>query len=64
MIKTKTMTKNSLLLSLLFTITSCQFSRGAKQDMNTGLSPSYNGFAPEDIYLADARGNKITMATR
>ena len=54
------MTKNSLLLlSLLFAITSCQFSKGVKKDLNTGLATSYNGFAIDDIYLGDASGNRL-----
>ena len=64
------MTKSSLLFtSLLFAIISCQFSKGVKKDLNTGLSTSYNGFTLEDIYLADASGNrlpnnKITMGSK
>lgn len=70
MVKTKTMTKHSLLLlSLLFVITSCQFSKGVKKDLNTGLSASYNGFAIDDIFLADGdktrlSNNKIILGTK
>ena len=70
MVKSKTMTKHSLLLlSLLFVITSCQFSKGVKKDLNTGLSASYNGFTLDDIFLADGdknrlRNNKITLGTK
>jgi len=60
MIKTKTMTKYPLLLlSLSLVITSCQFSKGVKKDLNTGLSASYNGFSLDDIYLADENGNRL-----
>jgi hypothetical protein len=70
MVKPKTMTKHSLLLlSLLFVITSCQFSKGVKKDLNTGLSASYNGFTIDDIFLADGdknrlSNNKITLGTK
>lgn len=70
MIKTKTMTKYPLLLlSLSLVITSCQFSKGVKKDLNTGLSASYNGFALDDIYLADENrnrlgDNKITLGSK
>jgi hypothetical protein len=48
---------------------SCQFSKGVKKDLNTGLSASYNGFAIDDIFLADGDknrliNNKITLGTK
>ena len=48
---------------------SCQFSKGVKKDLTTGLSASYNGFALDDIYLADENknrlsSNKIQMGTK
>ena len=48
---------------------SCQFSKGVKKDLNTGLSASYNEFAVDDIYLADEKqsrlnDNKISMGSR
>ena len=49
-----------LLLFLSLVICSCQFSKGVKKDLNTGLSASYNGFAIDDIYLADENGNRLT----
>ena len=64
------MSKHSLLLfSLLLAIASCNFSKGVKKDLTTGLSTSYNGFAVDDIYLADANGNrlpnnKVAMGTK
>lgn len=39
---------------------SCQFSKGVKKDLNTGLSASYNGFALDDIYLADENKNRLS----
>ena len=58
-----------LLISSLFFLSSCQFSKGVKKDLNTGLSASYNGFAIDDIYLADENGkrfsnNKITLGSK
>lgn len=47
--------KNKLIfaiaLSSIFLTTSCQFSKGFKQDLKTGLKVSYNGFAIEEAYL-------------
>lgn len=48
-----------LLIISLFVLSSCQFSKGVKKDLNTGLSASYNGFALDDIYLADENGNRL-----
>jgi hypothetical protein len=48
------------LITLLLVISSCQFSKGVKKDLTTGLSASYNGFAIEDIYLADETGSRLT----
>ena len=48
-----------LLINALFVVSSCQFSKGVKKDLNTGLSTSYNGFALDDIYLADENGNRL-----
>ena len=61
---------HSLILIFISLITiSCQFSKGVKKDLNTGLSASYNGFALDDIYLADENknrlsSNKIQMGTK
>lgn len=46
-------------LSLLM-LSSCNFSKGVKKDLNTGLTASYNGAALEDIYLADSSENKLS----
>ncbi|MDP3312747.1 hypothetical protein [Lutibacter sp.] len=48
---------------------SCQYSKGVKIDLATGLSTSYNGLTIDDIYLADENGNrlgdnKITMGSK
>lgn len=47
----------------LLTLSSCNFSKGVKKDFITGLSASYNGFGLEDIYLADAGGNRLNSNT-
>lgn len=36
------------------------FSKGVKKDLNTGLTSTYNGFAVDDIYLTDDKGNKLS----
>ena len=48
-----------LLISTLFVLSSCQFSKGVKKDLCTGLSASYNGFTLDDIYLANENGNRL-----
>jgi hypothetical protein len=45
---------------LLASLNSCNFSKGVKKDLNTGLSAVYNGLALEDIYLTDDKGNRLT----
>ena len=47
------------LLSICFVLISCQFSKGVKKDLNTGLSASYNGLAVDDIFLTDENGNRL-----
>ena len=51
---------NILLLAfyslLLF---SCQYSKGVKKDLATGLTANYNGFSIDDIYLSDAEGTRV-----
>lgn len=47
----------------LFSISACNFSKGVKKDLGTGLSSSYNGFAVDDIYLTDADGNRLAGNT-
>jgi len=59
-----------MLLALFITISfSCNYSKGVKKDLSTGLSASYNGFTIDDIYLADAsetrlNNNKISLGTK
>ena len=54
--------KNSrLFVLIIFTLVSaCNFSKGVKIDVNTGLHASYNGFGVDDIYLADQSNNKLS----
>jgi predicted small secreted protein len=53
-----------IILSIISLSTaSCNFSKGVKKDLATGLSSTYNGFAVEDIYLADADGNRLASST-
>lgn len=52
----------NLLLPAFLIFSSCQFSKGVKKDIDTGLTSSYNGFAVENIYLS-VDGNKITTNT-
>jgi len=47
----------------------CNFSKGVKKDLATGLSASYNGIGIDDIYLTDAadtrlNSNKITLGSK
>jgi hypothetical protein len=53
--------KNSRLFTfLIFTLfVACNFSKGVKKDLNTGLLASYNGFGVDDIYLADQSDNRL-----
>lgn len=53
----------SLFTAVIFILCSCNFSKGVKKDLSTGLSISYNGFAVEDAYLADVDGNRISTNT-
>jgi hypothetical protein len=46
------------MLSILL-LSSCNFSKGVKKDLTTGLSTSYNGFAVDDVYLT-VDGNKLS----
>ena len=41
-------------------ITSCNFAKGVKKDLSTGLSASYNGIAIDDIYLTDSAETRLT----
>ncbi len=50
---------------LLASLNSCNFSKGIKKDLSTGLTSSYNGFAVADIYLTvdntKLSSNKISL---
>jgi hypothetical protein len=50
-----------ILFALCLFMTSCQFSKGVKKDLNTGLSSSYSGLAVDDIFLADESGNRLSQ---
>ena len=49
-------------------ISSCNFSKGVKKDLITGLSASYTGFSIDDIYLAKEEvrlnSNIISLGSR
>jgi len=61
--------KKSLYFAMaVLLICACNFSKGTKTDLITGLSTSYNGFAISDAYLAAEDGsrlksNKIALGT-
>ena len=40
-------------------LTACNFSKGVKKDLTTGLSASYNGFRLDDVYLAAEDGSRL-----
>jgi hypothetical protein len=47
----------------LMLLMACNYSKGVKKDLTTGLSASYNGFGIDDIYLTDADGNRLNNHT-
>ncbi len=47
-----------LFVLLLTATAACNFSKGVKKDLNTGLSTSYNGFAIEDAYMSEGEEGK------
>lgn len=57
--------KSLLLILSIFLLMACGdgftagFSKGIKADAKTGLTASYNGFALDDIYLADEKDNRL-----
>ncbi len=54
------MKQNQILIALFaIALYSCNFSKGVKKDLSTGLSTSYNGFAVEDVYLT-VDGSKLS----
>ncbi|HRD58488.1 MAG TPA: hypothetical protein PK504_10585 [Ferruginibacter sp.] len=65
------MKRQKILLKILFAsflFSSCNFSKGVKKDLSTGLSASYNGLSIEDIYLSSngtkIAENKITLGEK
>lgn len=55
------MAKNIIIfiLSVVY-LTSCNFSKGIKTDLTTGLTYSYNGFKLEDITVLDSHQKALT----
>lgn len=53
--------KNFALIIMLIStsMVACNFSKGVKKDLTTGLSTSYNGFSLDDAYLTDENGNRL-----
>ncbi|MEI9921801.1 MAG: hypothetical protein WDO14_23870 [Bacteroidota bacterium] len=52
--------KNTLALICLCCIaTACNFSKGTKNDLVTGLSVNYNGFSIKDAALADENDQRL-----
>jgi hypothetical protein len=47
-------------LCFILLLSSCQYSKGVKKDLATGLSASYNGFSMEEIFLVDSDRNRLT----
>ncbi|RYG45420.1 MAG: hypothetical protein EOO01_17835, partial [Chitinophagaceae bacterium] len=55
------MKPTQLLLScFIFLLSSCQYSKGVKKDLATGLSANYNGFAMDEIFLVDSDKKRLT----
>jgi hypothetical protein len=54
------MNRFSIIALLLVFCCACNFSKGVKKDLNTGLTTSYNGFHMEDTWLEDGTGSKLT----
>jgi hypothetical protein len=57
------MNKSNFIISVLITpffLGGCEFSVGAKKDLNTGLSASYNGLSADNIFLAGANDSALT----
>lgn len=53
------MKRTSFILPVLLLFIACNFSKGVKKDLNTGLTSSYNGFHVEDTYLEDGTGIRL-----
>lgn len=51
--------KNTIILVALYcAFTACNFSKGAKKDLATGLSVTYNGFSIDDAILVNAQNER------
>jgi len=59
--------KNTILFIALYcALTACNFNKGAKKDLATGLSVTYNGFAISEAALVNAQNeraktNEVTL---
>lgn len=51
--------KTFLFIIALFVLSNCNYSKGVKKDLTTGLTVKYNGFTFDDIYLADPSENRL-----
>lgn len=54
--------KDFFYIMAILCLISCEggsFSKGIKKDLNTGLTSNYNGLSVDDVYLSDAKGNKL-----
>ncbi|MGN6418704.1 MAG: hypothetical protein ACTHMC_14515 [Pseudobacter sp.] len=54
------MNRLSIIAMLFVFCCSCNFSKGVKKDLSTGLTTQYNGFRVEDAWLEDGNGNKLS----
>lgn len=51
-------------IQVVMLLSACNFSKGVKKDLSTGLTTSYNGLSIEDVYLAeDDEANKASSNT-
>lgn len=51
-------------VQVVMLLSACNFSKGVKKDLSTGLTTSYNGLSIEDVYLAeDEESNKVSTNT-
>lgn len=46
-------------LAVILQLAACNFSKGVKKDLSTGLSAQYNGFSLDEIYLADGNDSRV-----
>jgi predicted small secreted protein len=56
------MTKQHIIALILSCVVfaGCNFSKGAKKDLSTGLSFNYNGFIVKDVLLINAASQRMT----